>query len=435
MVRIGRKSVILFLTCCTLLSVEFLQCGEARALPINRAKRGDLNGSSRNYLEYLYSEFLEVFKASYQQKSSQFAVATINRPENLLPCPRRMNAASSSDNYLAYTPLPSTTRPNGHIHSEISIINNFNSVTSDVNVQSVYLVTHFSPCRYCTDQLRDFVRNNSHVTFYIGYVELYQNEDILNNFIQQVGSEPNVCFGQIKHIQQRNCHDDELKRRSATCPVISYCDGDSGGGGGGCFPPSATVYTRNSSSPVVIKNLQIGDDVLAMNADGQLLYSPIIAFLDRVPSSVINYIQIMTESNHKLLVTASHLMFTNDSIKPLYASDISLGDYIFTLDANNNVKHSKVIQITTKTAIGKYAPLTAEGTIIVDGVLASCYANVIAEQSDIHALFAPLRLLHNFVPAVQGKEGIHWYATSLIFAKEFMKDYLPDALLPRMIVG
>lgn len=120
---------------------------------------------------------------------------------------------------------------------------------------------------------------------------------------------------------------------------------------------------------------------------------------------------------------------------PLYASDISPGDYIFTLDVNNNIKHSKVTHITTMTAVGKYAPLTAEGTIIVDGVLASCYANVIAEQSDIHALFAPLRLLHNFVPAVQSKEGIHWYATSLILAKEFMKDCLPDLLLPRMITG
>ena len=345
-----------------------------------------------------------------------------------------MDAVSSSDNYLAYTSLPSATRPNGQMHSEVSIMNNFDSVTSGVNVHSVYLVTHFNPCWYCTSQLRDFVRRNSHITFYIGYVEHYQNEDILNAFIRQVGNQPNVCYGQIQRIQ-RTCHQhDELKHRSATCPVISQCDGDSGGGGD-CFPPSATVYARNSSSPVVIENLQIGDDVLTMNADGQLIYSPIIAFLDRVPSSIINYVQIITESNHKLLITASHLMFRNDSSMPLYASDISPGDYIFTLDVNNNIKHSKVTHITTMTAVGKYAPLTAEGTLIVDGVLASCYANVIAEQSDIHALFAPLRLLHNFVPAVQSKEGIHWYATSLILAKEFMKDCLPDLLLPCMITG
>lgn len=433
MIHMGRKSVILLLTCCTFLSVEFLQCREARALAISPSKRGDLDGSSTQYLQYLYYKFRDVYEASHQQswQNSQFAVATINRPDNLQPCPLRMNAVSSSDNYLAYTPLPSNNRQDEKIHSETSIVDNLDSVTSGVNVHSVYIVTHFSPCRYCTDKLRDFVRRNSHITFYIGYVERYQDhEGMLNYFIRRVGNEPNVSYRQIQHIERTCQRHDELKCRSATCQVISQCDEDSGGGGG-CLPHSATV----SSSPVVIENLQIGDDVLAMNADGQLIYSPIIAFLDRVPSSIINYVQIMTESNHKLLITASHLMFRNDSSMPLYASDISTGDYIFTLDVNNNIKHSKVTHVTTMTAVGKYAPLTAEGTIIVDGVLASCYANVIAEQSAIHTLFAPLLLLHNFVPAVQSKEGIHWYATSLILAKEFMKDCLPDLLLPRMITG
>ena len=72
--------------------MEFLQCGEARALAISRSKRGDLDESSTQYLEYLYSEFRDVFEDTRQSsRNSQFAVATINRPDNLQPCPRRMN--------------------------------------------------------------------------------------------------------------------------------------------------------------------------------------------------------------------------------------------------------------------------------------------------------------------------------------------------------
>ena len=57
---------------------------------------------------------------------NQFAVATINQPDNLQPYPLVMNddqgTISSSNNYLAYTPRPSPTRPKGQQHSEIGII-------------------------------------------------------------------------------------------------------------------------------------------------------------------------------------------------------------------------------------------------------------------------------------------------------------------------
>ena len=91
-------------------------------------------------------------------------------------------------------------------------------------------------------------------------------------------------------------------------------------------------------------------------------------------------------SNHKLQLSSFHLTFTNGSSKLLCASDVQIGDYLFTIDLNDSVELS---QIDTASAVGKYALLTAEGIVIVDGILASCYAEVSTEQSDIHTLFAP----------------------------------------------
>ena len=436
----GKAAMLVVLVGLTLLSLEPLQGAEGRAIPQNRVKRAfGFSSSDSEYLGDLYNRFQAVFQSNYRStdSSNQFAVATINRPQQLHPCSLVMNndlnPQAPSTNYLAYTPQPSTTRPGGMMHSETSILNNFAAVTRGITVVSVYLITYFSPCRFCTNQLRNLALNHLDITFYIGYVVRYQNEDTLNYFIDNVGSLSNVCYGQITPPNNGPCHD-ELRRRSSTCPVHPECSG----GGGGCFPSTALVQTRNDS--VSMEDLKIGDEVLTMNANGQLLYSPVIAFLDQVRSAKLEYIKIETENKHRLQLTSSHLTFTNESSKPLYASDVQTGDYMFTaVDFNDSVELSKVTQVDTVSAVGKYAPLTAEGTVIVDGILASCYADVNAEQGDIHALFAPLQFLYNVLPRVtndkHSQEGIHWYPRTLMQVKKQMIEYLPSSFLPSVIAG
>ena len=180
-----------------LLSVHQWNITEARAVHHDRVKRANLSSEERQYLEGLYNDFFEVFDDHYRanDRSKQFAIATINRPTDLNPCPLVMNndlgeISPTKNNYLAYTPV---TTPDGRIHSEISILNHYNVITKDVDVQRVHLVTHFSPCQSCTDGLRALVTNHRSTTFYIGYVEQYQNEDNLNYFIDKVGNEDNVC--------------------------------------------------------------------------------------------------------------------------------------------------------------------------------------------------------------------------------------------------
>ena len=56
-------------------------------------------------------------------------------------------------------------------------------------------------------------------------------------------------------------------------------------------------------------------------------------------------------------------------------------------------KVEKVVSVTAQKITGVYAPLTSSGTIVVDGVVTSCYAFYKNEQI-AHGVFAPMRAYH-----------------------------------------
>lgn len=414
---------LLIATASFLLVSIHIQSVEARTVPRNADS--SLNPNARNYLRDLYDRFLEALPNLYQR---QFAVLTVNSPENLLPCPLEMTQQplSSTANYLANTPTQGRALPEGRFtptrHSEEAILHNFDQLVSLMtgNLSEVHLVSYYNPCEDCSLQLRNLVRRYPRVTFYIGYVTEYHGTipgtNPLTHFIQLLGREPNVRYGQItptSDICRGSGHD--IRRRSNTCPV--HC----GSSGRGCFPSHAVVYTSNTTSQVkMMKDLQIGDEILSMTPFGEVVYSPIIAFLDRLPSAKAEFMVLKTENNLQLQLTPTHLVHTNASSKLIFASEVHPGNYVFTLDPQDHtMKLSKVTKVDTVSAVGMYAPLTEEGNIVVDNIVTSCYADYEAEQSFIHTIFAPLRFLYRtkileLTDNSQVQRGIHWYARLLM---------------------
>ncbi|XP_059150328.1 sonic hedgehog protein-like [Physella acuta] len=210
---------------------------------------------------------------------------------------------------------------------------------------------------------------------------------------------------------------------------------------GGCFPPSSTVLL-SSGQTTPLSQLRAGDSVLSMDAGGHLVYSDVIAFLDRSTERVATYYTLTTSSGRGVTLTSKHLIYVthhsdsltlNDTNKTIYrtreaserprlayAEEVRVGQYIFLVtdststagsspsgDSPENVSPSispvrppvhvtvpeQVVAIQIRAIRGVYAPLTQLGTIVVDGYVTSCYA-FLKDVQLAHTALAPLRGYH-----------------------------------------
>ncbi|XP_064472383.1 sonic hedgehog protein-like [Ornithodoros turicata] len=227
---------------------------------------------------------------------------------------------------------------------------------------------------------------------------------------------------------------------------------------GGCFHGEEQVVTR--SGPKHLADLLLGEEVLAVNDQDRLVFSEVILFLDRSPHEERLFYTIETESGRRLSLTPGHLLYytPRQSVQPraTFAARVRAGGFLLT-DTNvssancaNRLQLDRVRGVRSRLAVGVYAPLTQEGSVLVNGVAASCYA-AIDDHSLAHAAFAPLRLWENlkdstllflqFMNIVRERPngrphdatastlvGFHWYARLLynMFFSLLPRSYILD---------
>lgn len=195
---------------------------------------------------------------------------------------------------------------------------------------------------------------------------------------------------------------------------------------GGCFPGSSTVTLQDGTNKAV-KDLQSGDRVLAADDDGNPIYTEFIMFIDRDSTTRRIFYVIETDSGQKITLTAAHLLFVghntteDERMSAVFASQVQSGQKVFVFDAERSqLEPVTVKRIYTQEHEGSFAPVTVQGTVVVDQVLASCYA-VIEDHDLAHWALAPVRLAHwvssllfSFQPQVSAQnDGVHWYSKIL----------------------
>ncbi|XP_028255586.1 indian hedgehog B protein-like [Parambassis ranga] len=201
---------------------------------------------------------------------------------------------------------------------------------------------------------------------------------------------------------------------------------------GGCFPGDALV-TLESGGQKSISDLRPGERVLASSGSdgrGELMYSEVLAFLDQDPVTRRLFYTLQTDAGPRLSLTAAHLLFVTEGncsegappahgvLRAAYASDVQPGQCVLVSEGEAGQRHSEgrlshVSRVGVMERRGVFAPLTQQGTVVVDGVVASCYA-VVDQQSMAHWAFAPLRLMYSWTGSTGGRsEGIHWYSELL----------------------
>lgn len=189
---------------------------------------------------------------------------------------------------------------------------------------------------------------------------------------------------------------------------------------------------------IPMSDLRVGDRVLSISSSGSVEYSDVMTFMDRDDDSYGLFYTLHTDSGKFLTLTAKHLLYIAknnstfsgvDDSEIVFADTVREGQYLILGDTDS-LNLSKIVKITVDTRKGIYAPLTKHGTIIVNGVVTSCYA-YINSASVAHLVFAPMRAYHDIsqyflsflrteshsavsynssnVPQI----GMHWYARVL----------------------
>lgn len=194
----------------------------------------------------------------------------------------------------------------------------------------------------------------------------------------------------------------------------------------------------------MLSELKVGEKVLSMDSNGNTIFSEVLLFLDRNEQQTREFVRIETDGGAVLTVTAQHLVLVwhmdKQSTDYKFAEHIEEGDFVL-INRNQTLEPRKVIKISNELNKGVYAPLTYEGTIIVNSVTASCYA-LVEKHNLAHMSFMPMRVLHSIqhlfgggnsddikakslnTNEIQRPTGIHWYAKALNNIKD---NYLPSS--------
>ncbi|KAG5673030.1 hypothetical protein PVAND_003108 [Polypedilum vanderplanki] len=209
----------------------------------------------------------------------------------------------------------------------------------------------------------------------------------------------------------------------------------------GCFSLDSTVETEDGKRKS-LADLQLGERVLSVNSNGETVFSEVIMFLDREINQTREFVQIKTDGGALLRLTPAHLLLLwkphSHETKYLYADQVEENDFLL-VNVNGNLEPQRVTEVRAVLSRGFVAPLTREGTVVVNDVAASCYA-LVNSQTLAHISFMPFRTFKTIEhwfnsgrnqnsidsKSISKQNGIHWYANALYKVKDFV---LPDKYL------
>jgi hypothetical protein len=205
------------------------------------------------------------------------------------------------------------------------------------------------------------------------------------------------------------------------------------GKGGACFHGDDSVVTNYG--PMKMSDLVGRDDiqVLTRTADQRLELSTVYSWLHADPNVKTDFIVFTTESGHKLPITGAHLIYETDcngNSQAIFAKRVQVGKCLFVND-NGEFKESKIVEKTTEMKTGIYAPITENGNIVVNDVLASCVTNY-ENEALMNIIYSFVhqtrRVLRNVMPTVMfetlfGSAGAvpHGVITFMDLSKPFTK--------------
>jgi len=170
-----------------------------------------------------------------------------------------------------------------------------------------------------------------------------------------------------------------------------------------CFSGRSVLEVQGQGA-TPMEDLKIGDSILVTNG----LYSRVYGFSHRSSTIQAEYLQIYTEGMDKspLEISKQHILYVwkGAEVEPLPAAAVHVGGTLVSAQGTNE----KVKSIRTVTRQGIYAPLTATGQFVVNGVVVSNYVTMPAGFQKYLSFGTQCMLQHSALAAYRlycGKTG------------------------------
>eukprot|EP00523_Entomoneis_sp_CCMP467_P015340 CAMPEP_0168770246 /NCGR_PEP_ID=MMETSP0725-20121227/2816_1 /TAXON_ID=265536 /ORGANISM="Amphiprora sp., Strain CCMP467" /LENGTH=309 /DNA_ID=CAMNT_0008819675 /DNA_START=42 /DNA_END=971 /DNA_ORIENTATION=+ len=160
------------------------------------------------------------------------------------------------------------------------------------------------------------------------------------------------------------------------------------------FSSSTTVELKDGSFKSM-EDLQVGDLVLVLHEKHQ----PVVAFGRKDASHKTSFVRIaMQELDQPLEMSADHLVYLHGEKVPVPASSVKVGDLVQGVSSP-----ATVTKVDTVTREGYFAPITASGSIVVNGVVGSTYDSLQKDESFVSLGGVSSGLSYHFVSHVLHK--------------------------------
>jgi desert hedgehog protein len=184
------------------------------------------------------------------------------------------------------------------------------------------------------------------------------------------------------------------------CP--QYCNNPS------CFPATATVWLEDGSQKAM-RDVRLGDRIMIARADGSLGYEEVYLNTHKDPLSAAPYVELTLASGRSLTLSPRHFIPVAAGPAATWAeqvakgaNEIAVNDVVWSRADDGRMVPDEVAAVRTTVEVGAYNPLTMNGTIVVDCVVASAHSDWFldgivsadAQTKVYQAILAPVRVAY-----------------------------------------
>jgi len=203
-----------------------------------------------------------------------------------------------------------------------------------------------------------------------------------------------------------------------------------------CFSGESLV-TLATGKTLPMRLLRVGDVVQVVDpVTLRVAYEPVLFFQHVERIALGEFVRARMGDGRELLTTPHHVVFVSrDSLaaQDVQMRDVRVGDALFSVGEHEATPSARVVAVDVVRRVGIFCPQTATGTIVVDGVLASCYA--LRAHYAKHAAMMPMLLVARAVRRVLGpardlpEDGLHPYLHVAAAARRFVGKSAADGAL------